>query len=1778
MALGQKKTRAPKPERLAGIQVQSSVYGKPIPLVYGTARVSPNLIWYGGFRADSVVSKTKTGGKGGGGQSVSETYSYKAAIMLGVARGPIAGVRRVWRDKNRFVDGASTALSQAGLSLATGTDSQSPWGYLSTAAPSESLNYPGLAYAYASSYQLTDSAGLMNHTFEVVSNIRRGSGAGADDADPAAILPDLLGRVPGWRSGLIASLTDYNNYCVASGLWLSPAIDAEQSAAAIIEQILRATNSDARWSGGQLQILPRGDIAVSGNGASWSPNLTPVYDLDLSTLGDEDGEPIVYEIDRGADAYNQIEIEYLDRSRDYAETTIRGIDPAAIDAFGLRKSDPEQMSFICDGDVAAKAAQNLVARTSILKRRFSVRLPATYSLIEAGDYLTLTFDRLGLSRQLVRVLEYTEDDDDGEVGLSVEEVLVGAAPALIVPQPMSGYRPNYDALPGAALSPVVIAPPRQLTEGALEMWIGSSGGADWGGAEVWLSFDGSTYERRGQIQGKARYGTTTSSLAAVADPHVGGSVGVNISAAGGTLDGATTAEADAFATLCLIGDEVVAYRDSALTASGRYTLSYLRRGLFGTSPAATSSGARFVRLDGALASIPFAQTDIGKTIYIKLQSFNVYGRAYQDLADVSATTAVVGQSGALFVSPGSGVIIGTNVLAPDRSLLPAGRIDNFGVTIDSAGRIVGIGTSDIFVANSAIKKTDGEIAELNSEIVAGRGTYGSLNARLSAIASSSGDWNTLANRPLTLAELDATASTTLYSLSSEVVAARGSSGSLGARISAESLARADGDSALAGRASSLEAVSRAGINISPALSTWTAQSVGTESAVPNLATIGSNGAAPLTDENAGGPKKLWEIAPGRVYEVVADIGITNAGDGSLKRRIVAVSHNDAGAGTSGSPTTAFAGPTVGATGRAVIVGRFSTTGVGGSTVFADPSTVRRVRFLAGVAEGGSSQACEVFSLSVRDISSQVDAEARILSVETVNSTQDGAIASISTEVSAARSGEANLSARLSSIVAASASADSVLAGRITVTESQLGGTTSSNLGSRITTAESSLTTLTSTVASQGTELAAARGGEANLAARLGTLNQARIDGDAALSSRTSLIEAARRFPIPDAISRNPTFSVWSGGSATRPDDWEDWSNGASNTKETGDVSPYAYRQAKTSGSVNWGMKQTLNGRMTQGWYVLEADIRLNSGSLVGSGLYFQYGASGGATNSDLIGFAVSPDIDGTIIGAGTAGRRYRFSKLISLVNVANIAELYLMTSWEGLSGASGDVKDITWHKALIRPATQGEIDAKVAKETTIPTTVARIAAEEAARVSGDSALASQLTTLSAQFVANPNLFPYPNPITARTPTQQGWTGTPIGSLYVANLGGMIYYKARGSGGAAVTEAYEYALPDAVGISSTSQYTLTASGYAGTASVGDRIYMVLYVMSADGSTVLHSTPGVVLNSGDLRTRYKQTTNWTGGYTVCRLKVVFFREWPASGSYQDVVFSNIKLEAGTIETAFNTSAQVNINANAIATVNDSAAFYQVLVAASGGDPALIRLFSGLGGSEVAIASKIISLVNTSSGAAMEVMRAVGGLAFFRRPISSDAGGRRVTIGPGFGVSGSEVVLWFGPDSLAPDAQSRTNGYFALGTDGRIYYGSAELTPGAAGGRQGRATTANGIGSGSWADIVTVSLGNAAAGFANFLGTDYTPFSFAGGATSFQLRLVRDSTVLWTSTAFEGIDGSGFITTGWIEASQAMSSFIGTVSGGAATYKLQGIRTAGSGSISTASAVLNVVVNPS
>ena len=69
---------------------------------------------------------------------------------------------------------------------------------------------------------------------------------------------------------------------------------------------------------------------------------------------------------------------------------------------------------------------------------------------------------------------------------------------------------------------------------------------------------------------------------------------------------------------------------------GTYRLDGLVRGQYNTTPAAHGANHMLVRCDAALLHAPFAKEDIGKTLWLKFCSYNIFGAGEQSLADVQA--------------------------------------------------------------------------------------------------------------------------------------------------------------------------------------------------------------------------------------------------------------------------------------------------------------------------------------------------------------------------------------------------------------------------------------------------------------------------------------------------------------------------------------------------------------------------------------------------------------------------------------------------------------------------------------------------------------------------------------------------------------------------------------------------------------------------------------------------------------------------------------------------------------------------------------------------------------------------------------------------------------------------------------------------------------------------------------------------------------------------------------------------------------------------------------
>lgn len=653
---------------IAGFRVQSSAYAGAIARIFGKTRVAANLMWYGDFTAIPHTTTTSSGGGGKGGGEVTQsntTYTYTAASLLLIGRGVINAVPRVWRDKEQ------TTLAALGLSLYTGSPAQTPFPHLSTNHPAEALAYRGLAYVASAALDLGDNASLGNHTFEVEGELP--FSATIKDANPRDVLEALLLEA-GLDGDFIGNLGAFSDYCVANGIFIAPAYTQQQSAAEAIATLARIGNAEVVCSEELIKLVPYSDQAASANGATYTPDVAPLFEFtDDDFLSDNGDSPVQFEDDDTSDAFNIVTVQYYNRAKDYAEDVVQARDDDHIALYGERPMDPITLHEIVDTDVARAVAQVELQRQLYYRMRYRYSLgPGKADLLEPMDVVAITNAQLGLDALPVRILEIEEIEDEERDGFRfyVREFPAGVGAAVVYPSESGlGYTVDYNIAPGNALPPVVIEPPVELTTTGLELWIGVTGPADskWGGAHVWVSLDGSTYKRIGTARAPARIGHLTGSLAAGSS----GPAALQLDGLGGAMNSATPAEAEALATLLYIAGatpEYIAYEGATLTGANAYSLTTLTRGAYGSHDSAHASGATVARVDAAIVKGDPLDLDwIDRTVYVKLQSYNIFGGGTQELADLTPHAYTI--SGAMVKLPPPNVTGFTAVASDDRIVL-----------------------------------------------------------------------------------------------------------------------------------------------------------------------------------------------------------------------------------------------------------------------------------------------------------------------------------------------------------------------------------------------------------------------------------------------------------------------------------------------------------------------------------------------------------------------------------------------------------------------------------------------------------------------------------------------------------------------------------------------------------------------------------------------------------------------------------------------------------------------------------------------------------------------------------------------------------------------------------------------------------------------------------------------------------------------------------------------------------------------------------------------------
>lgn len=211
-----------------------------------------------------------------------------------------------------------------------------------------------------------------------------------------------------------------------------------------------------------------------------------------------------------------------------------------------------------------------------------------------------------------------------------------------------GIVPLLDADPGNVNAPIIFEPPFGFTNNTLEvMLIVTGANQNWGGCQVWVSLDGTTYGQAGTIFQGGIQGLLTATFPSHTDPDAVDTLSVDVTESNAQLIPYTVNDADHFVSLCYCDHELIAFTGATLTSAFHYNLgTYIRRGCYGSTISSHASGSQFGQITSTTFQQTFLKSYIGTTVHFKFPSFNNLQGGLQDLSvctDYTYTLTGIGQ-------------------------------------------------------------------------------------------------------------------------------------------------------------------------------------------------------------------------------------------------------------------------------------------------------------------------------------------------------------------------------------------------------------------------------------------------------------------------------------------------------------------------------------------------------------------------------------------------------------------------------------------------------------------------------------------------------------------------------------------------------------------------------------------------------------------------------------------------------------------------------------------------------------------------------------------------------------------------------------------------------------------------------------------------------------------------------------------------------------------------------------------------------------------------------
>ncbi|WP_321397409.1 phage tail protein [Emcibacter sp.] len=601
LIFGRHSARTVEGARLSDLSVQTASYGEPVPMVFGTTRLSGNLVWSSGLTETRHEDSQTVGGKGSSQSVTTVTYTYSASFAVALSARRISSIGRIWADGKLLRDAGGQMAEEGAIRIYTGSRDQNPDPFIEAVEGIDNVSaFRGLAYVMFENLELAEYANrIPNLTFEVIA-----------DEGGSIIL-----------SGLVTEI------CRLAGLKTVTADDLDQSVSGyvlsgqsrprdILEKLAELYDFDLIEQNGGLHCRKLGRDVEEEFGE----------DVLLRAKERAGNERLQISREQELSLPREISISYLDSGRDYQAGLQRAFRQTGRSELKEQKVAP----LVLTSAEAKKQAEALLENRWRRREKMQFTLPPGYFHLAPGDVLRLNRPTSGFR---VMLLE-TEISTDGLKCLAVSEG--DSLPAREVSAD-TGDIPLQQIIPLADSRLVLADLPSLNGEDPLGIYLVAATNAEsagyWPGAAIYLSRDGSSAERVATSASPAVTGLVENQLLEGAANFwdASGRLQVRLDHPADVLESRSEWDVLNGANVAIAGGEVLQFTSAQLLEPGLYELSGLLRGRRGTEDRISSHVASepFLLVNpDSLRWIPLLLSDMGLNLSLSALTF---GQRLEDM-------------------------------------------------------------------------------------------------------------------------------------------------------------------------------------------------------------------------------------------------------------------------------------------------------------------------------------------------------------------------------------------------------------------------------------------------------------------------------------------------------------------------------------------------------------------------------------------------------------------------------------------------------------------------------------------------------------------------------------------------------------------------------------------------------------------------------------------------------------------------------------------------------------------------------------------------------------------------------------------------------------------------------------------------------------------------------------------------------------------------------------------------------------------------------------------